>query len=50
MVKQKKLVCKLNSINETMKYAKANFYTLKNLLENQNLHNGFIYSYNKYIK
>ena len=43
------LIKKFNSINEAMKYAKVNFYTLKNLIDNGNLHMGKIYSYKNKI-
>lgn len=39
------LTDKINGVSKAMKYAKVNFYTLKNLIENRNSYNGKIYSY-----
>jgi NUMOD1 domain len=39
------LLVKFNGISKVLKYAKINFYTLKSLIENENSHNGKIYSY-----
>jgi len=41
-----KLIDKIIGVSKAMKYAKVNFYTLKNLIENGNSYNGKIYSYN----
>ena len=43
------LIKKFNSINEAMKYAKVNFYTLKNLIDSGNPYMGKIYSYKNKI-
>lgn len=39
------LIKKLNSITEAMKFAKVNFYTLKNLINSGKAYDGKIYSY-----
>jgi hypothetical protein len=39
------LIDTINGVSKTMKYAKVNFYTLKNLIDNRNSYNGKIYSY-----
>jgi hypothetical protein len=39
------LIKKLDSVTKAMKYAKVNFYTLKNLIDNGNPHLSKIYSY-----
>ena len=39
------LIDKIDGISKAMKYAKVNFYTFKNLIENGNSYNGKIYSY-----
>jgi hypothetical protein len=44
------LITELKSITAAMKYAKVNFYTMKNLLETKNSHNKKIYSYSKMFK
>jgi len=40
------LIATLKSITDAMKYARVNFYTLKDLLETNKPHDGKIYSYN----
>jgi hypothetical protein len=39
------LIDKIDGISKAMNYAKVNFYTFKNLIENRNSYNGKIYSY-----
>ena len=39
------LIETIEGLSKTMKFAKVNFYTLKNLLENSNSYHGKIYSY-----
>lgn len=39
------LIIKLDSVNKAMRYAKVNFYTLKNLIDGGNPYEGKIYSY-----
>lgn len=39
------LIKKLDSVTKGMKYAKVNFYTLKNLIDSGNPYEGKIYSY-----
>ena len=41
----KELLEKINGLSKALKYAKVNFYTFKNLIENRNSFNGKIYSY-----
>ena len=43
------LIIKLDSLTKAMKYAKVNFYTLKNLIDNENPYLGKIYSYKEKI-
>nr|AVD96810.1 GIY-YIG homing endonuclease [Ophiostoma novo-ulmi subsp. novo-ulmi] len=41
----KELLEKINGLSKALKYAKVNYYTFKNLIENGNSFNGKIYSY-----
>jgi hypothetical protein len=44
------LIKKFDSVTEAMKYAKVNFYTLKNLIDSGNPNMSKIYSYKDKLK